>query len=149
MPAVARCRTWPLLTICHVRPVVTVVLCGRWCDYLGFGRALMAGRPVPMQFGGVEVLVETRSVPGTEQTSALDKAQERMTDALERAKATIVAVGESTVDVIARLSSRAVHPEKVEVEFGLGFSAKGAVIVAEASAEATLKVKLVYELPKV
>jgi hypothetical protein len=110
--------------------------------------ALMAGKPVPMRFGDVEVLVETRSVPGTEQTSALDKAQDQMTDAFERAKATIVAVGESTVDVIHQLaSSRAARPNTVEMEFGLGFSAKGSVIVAEASAQATLRVKLVYEVP--
>lgn len=107
----------------------------------------MAGKLISMRIGGVEVLVEALSVAGTEPTSALDTAKDKMADAFERAKTTIVAVGESTVDVIERLSaSRMAHPDKVEVEFGLRFSAKGSVIVAEASAEATLKVKLVYEV---
>jgi hypothetical protein len=79
----------------------------------------------------------------------VDKAYDHVTDAWQRAKATIIAVGESTVDVVTRLgASKVARPAKVEVEFGLGFSAKGHVIVAEASAEATLKVKLVYEVPR-
>ncbi len=107
----------------------------------------MTGRVVPMQIGDVEVLVETTTVVGTEPTSGLDGAKDKVADAFDRAKATIVAVGQSTVEVIERLSvSRAAHPDKVEVEFGLGFSAKGNVIVAGASAEATLKVKLVYDV---
>lgn len=110
----------------------------------------MPGKPVLVRVGDVELWMETRQgPPGTEQTAAIDKVQDRVTDAWQRAKDTIVAVGESTVDVIARLrASEVASPAKVEVEFGLGFSAKGHVIVAEASAEATLKVKLVYELPK-
>jgi hypothetical protein len=107
---------------------------------------LMAGRVESMRIGNVEVLVETTPVAGTEPTSAVAKAQDRLADAFERAKDTIVAMGESTVDVIGRLADGAAHPAKVEVEFGLSFSAKGNVIVAEASAEATLKVKLVYDV---
>lgn len=102
-----------------------------------------------MRIGDVEVLVQIVPVAGTEPTSALDKAADRMADAFDRAKATIVAVGQSTVEVIDRLAgSKAAHPDKVEVEFGLGFSARGNVIVAEASAYATLKVKLVYEVKR-
>jgi hypothetical protein len=107
----------------------------------------MAGKLVPMRIGDVEVLVETVPVAGTEPTSGLETAKDKVVDAFDRAKATIVAVGESTADVIKNLTTgRAAHPDKVEVEFGLGFSAKGNVIVAEASAQATLKVKLTYEI---
>ena len=58
---------------------------------------LVAGRAVPMQVGGVELLVETTPVAGTEQTSALDKAQAAVAEAFDRAQSAIVAVAESTV----------------------------------------------------
>jgi Trypsin-co-occurring domain 1 len=109
----------------------------------------MAGKLMPMRIGDVEVLVEAMPVAGTEPTSGLDKAKDKVTDAFDRAKATIVAMGESTADVIKRLTTGpAAHPDTVEVEFGLAFSAKGNVVVAEASAQATLKVKLTYTIPK-
>jgi len=105
----------------------------------------MAGKLLEMRIGELDVLVETRPVAGTEPTGALDKAQDKVVDAFARAKTTIVAIGESTLDVIDRLAaSRHARPTSFEVEFGVGFSTKGNVIVAEASADATLKVKLVY-----
>jgi hypothetical protein len=107
------------------------------------------GKVVKVQVGEYELLVEASEVTGTEPTSALDKVGDKVSDAMERAKDAIVAIGQSTVDVIERLAkSPAAHPNKVEVEFGLGVTAKGNVVVAEASAEATLKVKLVYEVKK-
>ena len=45
-----------------------------------------------MRVGGVELLVETTPVAGTEQTSALDKAQEAVAEAFDRAQSAIVAV---------------------------------------------------------
>ncbi|MEA5360243.1 CU044_2847 family protein [Amycolatopsis sp., V23-08] len=100
-----------------------------------------------MRIGNVEVLVEPVTVAGTEPTSALGAVSDAVEEMFGRAKATIVAVGESTVDVISRLAaSRAAHPEKVEVEFGLGFTAKGGVVLASAEGTASLKVKLVYEV---
>ncbi|MBE8516017.1 hypothetical protein ILP97_00485 [Amycolatopsis sp. H6(2020)] len=41
-----------------------------------------------------------------------------------------------------KLATESVHPAKLKVEFVLGFSAKGNVIVAGGSVDATLKVKL-------
>jgi hypothetical protein len=109
----------------------------------------MAGRVVPMRVGGVEVLVETIPVAGTEATSVLDSAGDRVMEAFDRAKSVISGVAASTVDVIKDIASSPVaHPDKVEVEFGLSFSAKGNVIVAGASAEATLKVTLKYQVGK-
>jgi hypothetical protein len=57
----------------------------------------------------------------------------------------IVGMAVRTVDVIEKLTSSAARPAKLEVEFGLGFSAKGNVIVASGEANATLKVKLTYD----
>lgn len=105
---------------------------------------MVAGRVVPLQVGGVELLVETTPVAGTEQTSALDKAQAAVAEGFDRAQSAIVAVAESTVDTIGQLASRSVRPDEVEVKFGLKFSAQGNVIVAGAAGEATLEVTLTY-----
>ena len=105
----------------------------------------MTGRVVPMRVGGVELLVETTPVAGTEQTSALDKAQEAVAEAFDRAQSAIVAVAVSTVaQRSASWGKRSVHPDEMEVKFGLKFSAQGNVIVAGAAGEATLEVTLTY-----
>jgi hypothetical protein len=105
----------------------------------------MAGRVVPMQVGGVELLVETVPVAGSEQTSALGKAQGAVAEAFGNAQDAIVAVAESTVNTIGQMGRRAVRPDAVEVKFGLKFSAQGSVIVAGAAGEATLEVTLTYQ----
>jgi len=93
----------------------------------------------------MDLLVETMPVTGTEPTSGrLDKAQEAVADAFERAQAAIVAVAESTVATIGRLGERAARPDEMQVKFGLKFSAQGNVIVAGAAGEATLEVALIY-----
>jgi Trypsin-co-occurring domain 1 len=104
----------------------------------------MAGRVVAMNVGGTELRVETAPVAGSEQTSALGRAQDAVAEAFGGAQAAIVAVAESTVSTIGQLGRRAVRPDEVEVKFGLKFSAQGNVIVAGAAGEATLEVKLTY-----
>jgi hypothetical protein len=105
----------------------------------------MAGRAVVMRVGGMDLLVETMPVTGTEQTSGkLEKAQEAVADAFDRAQSAIVAVAESTVQTIGQLGKRSVHPDEMQVTFGLKFSAQGNVIVAGAAGEATLEVALTY-----
>lgn len=105
----------------------------------------MAGRAVSMRVGGMDLLVETVPVAGTEQTAGrLDRAQEAVADAFERAQSAIVAVAESTVRTIGQLGRRSVHPDEMQVTFGLKFSAQGNVIVAGAAGEATLEVALTY-----
>ena len=105
----------------------------------------MAGRAVVMRVGGMDLLVETTPVAGTEQTSGkLDRAQEAVADAFDRAQSAIVAVAESTVRTIGQLGKRSVRPDEMQVTFGLKFSAQGNVIVAGAAGEATLEVALTY-----
>ncbi|WAZ26797.1 hypothetical protein STRCI_008438 [Streptomyces cinnabarinus] len=104
----------------------------------------MSGRLMPMRIGDVEVLVETTAVPGSENTSALETARERVADAYQQAQETIVAVASTTVDTVRRLAERSARPDQIEVEFGLAVSASGNIIVAGASADATLNVRLTY-----
>ncbi|MGH3829203.1 MAG: CU044_2847 family protein [Pseudonocardiaceae bacterium] len=105
----------------------------------------MAGRVVPLRVGGVELLVEASPVAGSESTSArLDRAQDAVAEAWERAQSAIVEVAASTVSTIGQLGRSSVRPDEVKVTFGLKFSAQGNVIVAGASGEATLEVSLTY-----
>jgi len=98
-----------------------------------------------MRFGGVDVLVQTMPVAGTEPTSRMGDVAAKTLDAFDRAHDVIVGAAASTVKVLAELAEQARRPDKLEVEFGLGFSAHGNVIVAGGSVDATLKVKLTYE----
>ena len=104
----------------------------------------MAGRAIPVRVGAVELLIETTPVAGSEPTSRIDAAVDRVGGAFSRAQAAIVEIASSTVETLEKAAVRAARPDQVEVEFGLKFSAKGDVIVAGAAGEATLKVTLVY-----
>jgi hypothetical protein len=105
----------------------------------------MAGQIVPMRFAGADVLVQTVPVAGTEPTSRMGDAAAKTLDALQRAHEVIVGAAASTVEVVSKLAAQGARPDKLEVEFGLGFSAKGNVIVAGGSVDGTLRVKLTYE----
>ncbi|WP_143447228.1 CU044_2847 family protein [Kibdelosporangium aridum] len=94
------------------------------------------------------MLVQTIPVAGTEKTSAVGDTGRRVLDAFERAHEVIVGAAVSTMEVIGKLGGRAARPDKFEVEFGLGFSVKGNVIVVGGQADATLKVKLTYDAPR-
>ncbi|MEV0360261.1 CU044_2847 family protein [Nocardia sp. NPDC050697] len=95
-----------------------------------------------MQFAGVEVLVETVMVPGSEPTGT--GVAERVGDVFDRARTVITAAASQTADLVRGLGEQA-KPDRVELEFGIGFSAKGNIIVAGGSADASLKVKLIYD----
>ncbi|MGH3932167.1 MAG: CU044_2847 family protein [Pseudonocardiaceae bacterium] len=95
--------------------------------------------------GEVDLLVETVPVAGTEPTSALTKAGERIIDAFAAAQMAIVEVASSTAEVLETLGQRARQPDQLEVEFGLSFSAKGNVIVVAGETGATLRVKVSYD----
>ena len=108
----------------------------------------MADRVIPVRVGGVELLLEATPVVGSEPTSGkLDRAQEAVADAFDRAQTAIMAVAESTVSTIAELAKRSAHPDEMEVKFGLKFSAQGNVIMAGAAGEASLEVKMTYRRP--
>jgi hypothetical protein len=104
---------------------------------------MVAGRPITVQVGDVEVLAQTVPVPGTEPTSAV---ADRVLEAFDRAQEVIVEMARSTAAVIERAAARAARPDHVEIEFSLGFSVTGKVVmVAGATGEATLRVLLSYD----
>ena len=105
-----------------------------------------AGRLIPVRVGDLEIQVEAVPVSGTEQTSGrAARAAGNVLEAFDRAQDAIVEVAKSTARVIEKAGSAA-RPDRVEVEFGLSFSASGGVIMAGVAGEATLKVTLEYEV---
>lgn len=106
----------------------------------------MVGRLVPVQVGGVEVLVEARPVAGSEPTSGrLEAAAGRAVEAFDKAQETITAIAERVAGTVGELARRSARPDRMEVEFGLSFTASGNVIVAGSTVEATLKITVAYE----
>ncbi|WP_135232440.1 CU044_2847 family protein [Nocardia sp. CS682] len=89
-------------------------------------------------------MAETVMVPGSEPTGTGAGVADRVGDVFERARTVITAAAFQTADLVRNLGEQA-KPDRVELEFGIGFSAKGNIIVAGSSADASLKVKLVYD----
>lgn len=104
----------------------------------------MATRTLPVRIGDVDLLVETMPAAGSESTSRLPAPGDRIVDAFDRARDAVVEIASSVGEAVQRLGRRAVRPERMEVEFGLKFSAQGTVVVAGASSEASLLVRITY-----
>ena len=94
----------------------------------------MSARTIPVRIGKLEVLVETTPVAGTQPTSRASDAADRVIDAFDRAKETILELASSTADLIEEAAGRGARPDQLQVEFGLKFSAQGNIIVAGATA---------------
>ena len=106
----------------------------------------MAGPLIPVRVGDIEVEVETVRVAGTEATSGrAAKAAGNVLEAFGQAQDVIIEVARSTAEMISKAGAAA-RPDRVEVEFGLKFSASGGVIMAGVAGEASLKVTLGYDI---
>lgn len=110
------------------------VSAGLWSSLGGNGEGrvgVMAARQlIPVQVGDIQIQVEAVSVSGTEQTSGLSsKTAGNVLEVFGRTQDTIVEVAKSTARVIEGAGTAA-RPDRVEVEFGLSFSASGGVIMA-------------------
>jgi hypothetical protein len=111
---------------------------------------MAVGRPIAVTVGDTEVLVETVAVApaaGTEPTAGrAQRTLENVAEAFDRAQDVIVNVASSTAEMIGKAAARAARPDHVEIEFGLSFSASGGIVmVAGATAGATLRVLLSYD----
>jgi hypothetical protein len=105
-----------------------------------------ASRLIPVRVGDIEIEVEAVAVVGTEPTSGhAAKAAGNVLEAFGRAQDAIMAVARSTAQMIEQAGAAA-RPDRVEVEFGLKFSASGTVIMAGVAGEASLKVTLGYDI---
>jgi hypothetical protein len=110
------------------------------------GVDVAAGRLIPVRVGNIEIEVEAVPVAGTETTAGrAAKAAGSVLEAFGRAQDAIIEVARSTAEMIDRAGA-AVRPDRVDVEFGLKFSASGTVIMAGVAGEASLKVTLGYDV---
>jgi hypothetical protein len=98
---------------------------------------------IPVQVGDAKIDIEVIQVAGTQATSGTDRATRNVTEAFARAQDTIAEVARTTAEMIGE-AGKAARPDRVEVEFGLRFSASGGVIMVGVAGEATLKVTLEY-----
>ena len=106
---------------------------------------MAAGRLIPVRVGDIEIEVEAVPVAGTEATSGrAEKAAGSVLEAFGRAQDAIIEVARSTAQMIDKAG--AARPDRVDVEFGLKFSASGTVIMAGVAGEASLKVTLGYDV---
>ena len=107
---------------------------------------MAAGRLIPVRVGDIEIEVEAVPVAGTEPTSGRPaRAAGSVLEAFGRAQDAIIEVAWSTAQMIEQAGAGA-RPDRVEVEFGLKFSASGTVIMAGVAGEASLKVTLGYDV---
>jgi hypothetical protein len=108
---------------------------------------MAVGRSILVTVGDTEVWVQTVVVAGTEPTAGrTQRALESAAEAFGRAQDVIVDVASSTAGMIEKAAARAARPDHVEIEFGLSFSASGGIVmVAGATAGATLRVLLSYD----
>jgi hypothetical protein len=105
-----------------------------------------AGSLIPVRVGDIEIEVEAVPVAGTQPTSGrAAKAAENALEAFGRAQDAIIEVAKSTAQMIDKTGTSA-RPDRVDVEFGLKFSASGGVIMAGVAGEASLKVTLGYDV---
>jgi predicted aconitase with swiveling domain len=102
----------------------------------------VVGPVVPVQFGGVRLQVQATRVAGTERTSTVG---EKVVAAYADAEAAVLGVASSVAETIEKLSRAARQPREVQVQFGLGVSVEGTVLVVKGSAGATLSVTLTYD----
>lgn len=107
----------------------------------------MASQLITVQVGDIQIEVEAVLVAGTEFTSGgkASRAAGNVVEAFGRAQDAIIEVAKSTAQMIERAGA-AVRPGRVDVEFGLKFSASGGVIMAGVAGEASLKVTLSYDV---
>jgi Trypsin-co-occurring domain 1 len=106
---------------------------------------MAGGRLIPVRVGDIEIEVEAVPVAGTEATSGrAARAAGNVVEAFSRAQDAIIEVAKSTAEMIEKAGTAA-RPDRVEVEFGLKFSASGTVIMAGVAGEASLKVTLGYD----
>jgi len=103
-----------------------------------------ADRLIPVRVGDIEIEVETVPMAGTEPTLGR-RAAGNVVEAFGRAQDAIIEVARSTAQMIEKAGAAA-RPDRVDVEFGLKFSASGTVIMAGVAGEASLKVTLGYDI---
>jgi hypothetical protein len=98
---------------------------------------------VPVRVDGVDLLVTTVPVPGTQPTASSPAG--RVIDAFDQAQAAIVALAGRVAGTVTDMGRQAAQPDEVQVAFGLAFGSNGGIVLVGASVEASLTVTITYK----
>ena len=105
----------------------------------------MRTRLVEVRLGDEIVLVEAVVPAGSENISSSRENAQKLLRAFDAARGVIVGMAAQVVEVSADLAALAAQPDEIELDFGLKIATTGSIVVAAASAEASLTVKLTYK----
>ena len=97
---------------------------------------------IVVNIDGTEVVFEVEPQYGSQETSASDTIQ-KVEDVFDRACDTVRVISSGMIKSIKNMGQE-MMPDSFEVEFGIKFRVDGSIIVASASSETTLKIKMVY-----
>ena len=119
---------------------------GRRCRPAGseWGRG-GGSRLIPVRVGESRSRSRRSRWPGPSRRRGGRPGAGNVLEAFGRAQEAIIEVAKSTAQMIEKAGAAA-RPDRVEVEFGLKFSASGGVIMAGVAGEASLKVTLGYDV---
>lgn len=102
---------------------------------------------VPIDGEPIWVEVEPQSQYGSQPTTSAEKVMKQTKEMFDHAQTTIALVSSKLARSIKNMD-QALAPETFELEFGLKFSAEGTVMLASATAECALKVKMSYTMKR-
>lgn len=101
---------------------------------------------VPVQLDGVTLWVEAAVTPGSQETSSLDKATERISEAFDSMQSVLTSMARRIVAAAQELLDDAMAPSEISAEFGLKVATTGQVILVSGTAEASLNITLTYRV---
>jgi hypothetical protein len=107
----------------------------------------MSGHLIPVSIGETKLWVETTPVlvAGSQPTASPGDQTGQVVNAFGRARDAIVEVAKEVAATADQLAERGLRPDRVEVEFGLRFTAQGSVFLVAASGESSLRVVMSYD----
>jgi hypothetical protein len=99
---------------------------------------------IPTELDGITLLVESVPVPGSEPTSRRE-TKDRIQDMFARAKNVIENIATTSAELKDSLAAKSREPDRLEIEFGISFGVQGQIVLAGASAKASLSVRIIYD----
>lgn len=105
----------------------------------------MPAQLIRVNVGETDVMVEARTLPGTQFTAKPDEAAAKLVDVFEKAQGTILDLAKKSADMFETVAKAGTRPSQIQVSFGLAFTVQGGIILVGASSEASLTVTLTYD----
>lgn len=101
---------------------------------------------VPVEMDGVTLWVEAVVTPGSQDTSSINKATERISDAFDSLQTVLSSISRRIVAAAQDLREEVTSPSEISAEFGLKLATTGQVILISGTAEASFSITLTFKL---